>query len=237
MPVSPDVYQRAGVKADQLESELKRLQRWDAVQLPAEKFENMGAFGSNTMRFEQWLQFILIPTIRDIINTQGQFPEQSMLGTYAIRVFDGDADADTLFQLLHELDELIEGNAEPQAAQEPSRLAASDAVPPETISMGDTVIPPVLYALVAVLPQFEGADLESQLQTYDTFLAILSPVVRPEISRMLLDAAGRTTNETSRQRIKKAADSILNGGRAAEPYDHEEAMRKYREEHRKSYPS
>ena len=75
-----------------------------------------------------------------------------------------------------------------------------------------------------------------QFQTFDTFLSVLSPEVRPEISRLLLTAAGKSSNPSSRLRIEKAAMSIANGGRAAEPYNHEEAMRKYQEEFRKSYP-
>lgn len=99
-----------------------------------------------------------------------------------------------------------------------------------------TKLPEVVYALLGVLHQFEGEDLESQLQTYDTFLAICSPSVRPELSTLMKDAATRTENENSRIRIEEAAKSILEGGRAAAPYNHEEAMKKFMEEHKRNFP-
>lgn len=44
-------------KASEIETELKHINRWGDEPLPPEKFEDMGAFGSNTMTFEQWLQY------------------------------------------------------------------------------------------------------------------------------------------------------------------------------------
>ena len=44
------------------------------------------------------------------------------------------------------------------------------------MSPDSTAIPAVLFDLADVLPQFQGADLESQLQTYDIFLEMLSPL-------------------------------------------------------------
>ena len=50
-----DIYVLASAKAKEIEAELKRLNRWSAEPLPSGKLENMGAFSSNTMAFEQWL--------------------------------------------------------------------------------------------------------------------------------------------------------------------------------------
>ena len=89
-----DIYEAAARKADEIEAELKRLARWSLNPLPAEAFEDMGAFGSNTMSFENWLQFVLIPRIREIVKEQGNFPAGSNLAPYAIRYFDGDYASD-----------------------------------------------------------------------------------------------------------------------------------------------
>jgi len=105
-----DKYSLIDNKATEIESELKRINRWASTPLPPEKFENMGAFGSNTMTFEQWIQFILLQRIHQVIEAKGQFPSQSQVGTYAIRNYDGDSDADRLVQLLNELDDLITRN-------------------------------------------------------------------------------------------------------------------------------
>lgn len=231
---SPDLHTLIGAKATEIEEELKRLNRWQSDPLPAEKFENMGAFGSNTMTFEQWLQFILIPRIRQIVKDHDEFPSNSMLATYAVRVFDGDYEATRLQELLYDIDQLINSPANYTPRQEDKR---EKFVNPETVALGDTTIPEVIYTLAGLLPQFEGNDLESQLQTYDTFLSILSPSVRPAFVELLQKAAGLTSNPASKQRIEQAARSIGQGGRAAEPYNHEEAMRKYQEEHKKNYPA
>ena len=102
-----DKYSLIANKATEIEVELKRINRWTTAELPPEKFENMGAFGSNTMTFEQWIQFVLLQRIHQVIESKGQFPSQSQVGTYAIRNFDGDPDADNLVRLLNELDDLI----------------------------------------------------------------------------------------------------------------------------------
>ena len=90
---SPNIYSLAEKKSNEIEGELKRLNRWDDKPLPADKFKDMGAFGSNTMTFVQWLQFVLILRIRQIVSQGGDFPNNSMVGTYAIREFDGDHEA------------------------------------------------------------------------------------------------------------------------------------------------
>lgn len=93
------------------------------------------------------------------------------------------------------------------------------------------MVPSVLQQIAGVLPQFRGADLESQLQTFDIFLGILPEGARAVIARMLREAAGRTEDAVSRARIEEAAMAVAMGDRAAAPYDHEAAMREYRAQH------
>lgn len=109
--------------------------------------------------------------------------------------------------------------------------------PSDRVALGQTEIPSVLRSQADVLPQFAGEALESQLQTFDIFLAMLSPTARPEISAMLRRAAERTADAASAKRIMKAALDVSIGLRAAEPYDHEAAMRAYQEQHRKNFPN
>lgn len=109
--------------------------------------------------------------------------------------------------------------------------------PPDRIALGQMEIPPVLQLQADALPQFTGEALESQLQTFDMFLAILSPSVRPEVAAMLRRAAELTADAASAKRIMKAAPDVSIGLRAAERYDHEAAMRAYREQHRKNFPN
>ncbi|HEY0257748.1 MAG TPA: hypothetical protein VGC39_09925, partial [Candidatus Methylacidiphilales bacterium] len=77
--------------------------------------------------------------------------------------------------------------------------------PADRIEAGSGKIPDVLRTLAGVLPQFEGEGLESQLQTFDTFLEILSPSVRPQISSLLRKAASSAQVPSVRLRIQAAA--------------------------------
>jgi len=102
-----DLYQKAAEKIQAIEDELKALGRWQQEALPETAFENMGAFGANKMSFEQWLQFVLVPRVKEIIKEHGEFPSGSMVGTYSIREFDGDPEVGKLQQLLYEFDALF----------------------------------------------------------------------------------------------------------------------------------
>lgn len=228
MAEAPIRYEKVAAAAARIRVELKRLGRWRDQPLPEEAFRDMGAFGSKTMTYEQWIQFVLLPNIDTIIAGQADLPEESNLAVYGIRYFDGDPDAGPLIDLLNELDQIVNGTPAP------TELSPNPSAEYKPIIAGDE-LPPVVYTLMEVLPQFRGADLESQLQTFDTFLSMLTLSVRPEMAELLKSAAARTEDEVSRTRILKAAGDILLGGRAAEPYNHEEAMRKYREEFRKGY--
>jgi uncharacterized protein YqcC (DUF446 family) len=229
MPIDP--YEQALLLAYAIEEELKHLNRWSEKTLPNSTFENMGAFGMNTMAFEQWIQFVLLERLHDIIKTKGDFPKNSHLATYAVRNFDGDPEADKLQDLLSRLDTLIENINNPTST-------SSDHATPEKNSVTERVtydFPSVVYSLLEVLPQFTGADLESQLQTFDMFLQMSTPEAQKSFSKLLLKAAALTKDANAQFRIEEAARSVASGGRATQPYDHEQAMKEYREQHRKNY--
>jgi len=209
-----DLHAKASAITDALEAELRRLGRWAERRPPPEAFENMGAFGGRTMAFEQWIQFVLLERIREIVRTRAVFPSSSQVGVYAVRELDGDQDADELRSLLSTLDWIIEhrGESPPERALEPAPVPGDPNR--ETITLGDTTLPAVIHTLIGVLPQFEGEDLEDQLRTYDTFLHVLSPAVRPELSALLREAAAAAKDPASRARIERAAHDVAAGGHA-----------------------
>jgi len=100
-------YERVGEALDAIEAELKRLGRWSAQAPAPERFENMGAFGSRTMAFEQWLQWVLLPKAREIIEKRADFPTSSSVSVYAVRELDGDPEADGLLTALSNFDALF----------------------------------------------------------------------------------------------------------------------------------
>ncbi len=103
-----DLRGRARAAIDGIEAEMKRLGYWSDAPLPEAAYAFRRAFAQDTMSFGQWLQFVLIPRVHEIIEQRGEFPRASMVGAQAVREFDGDEHAETLIRLLNEFDRLIE---------------------------------------------------------------------------------------------------------------------------------
>ena len=60
------------------------------------------------MAFTEWLQFVLIPRVHSILETNGTFPKQSNVAAHAYREFDGmEQEYGDLCQLLSEFDALF----------------------------------------------------------------------------------------------------------------------------------
>ena len=107
MSENPPSYANVASKIAEIEQELRRMGAWQDKPLPEEAYRFQRPFGMDTMAFEQWLQFILIPRAQAIIESKGEFPPRSNLAVYAAREFDGRTDTDRLFYLLHEFDRLF----------------------------------------------------------------------------------------------------------------------------------
>ena len=102
-------YVQAGQKISEIEAEMKRIGYWSPDPLPEEAYDFREAFAMDTMAFSQWLQFILIPRVQEIIEHEESFPSESMVGAQAVREFDGDENASQLVTLLSEFDDLFRG--------------------------------------------------------------------------------------------------------------------------------
>lgn len=59
---------------NQLEGQLKREALWSAQSVSAEALNSQVPFAADAMSFEQWLQFIYLPRLRDIVQTQSRLP-------------------------------------------------------------------------------------------------------------------------------------------------------------------
>ncbi len=127
----PKLHERAEKLADEIEAELVRLGRWSAQRPPNEKFVDMGAFGMKTLAPEQWLQFVLLPRVREVVKEKGEFPESSNVAVWAMRNFDGDPDSDHLQSLLSDFDALFEGAAFDRDAPPSSDAAESPGPDPK----------------------------------------------------------------------------------------------------------
>ncbi len=102
-------------RIDEIEAELKRIGLWRNTPLDSPQYAFTKAFGMDTMSFSQWLQFIFIPRVREIVAQRGQFPSQSQVGAQAVREFDGYSEADHLVWLLNQFDALFDQPSAPHA--------------------------------------------------------------------------------------------------------------------------
>jgi uncharacterized protein YqcC (DUF446 family) len=97
--------------ADRIEAELRRLGAWSADRPDQETIDNGGAFGMNTLAFTQWLQWVLVPRLREVAAGTFPVPPSSQVAAHAVREFDGWHEASDLEGLLRELDHLVERGA------------------------------------------------------------------------------------------------------------------------------
>lgn len=104
------LHDRAADIIGQIEAEMKRTHMWQDRPLPPEAYQFQRAFAIDTMAYNQWLQFIFIPRVREIIAGKGQFPSVSHVGAQAVREFDGMDEATDLLNLLCQFDALFNRN-------------------------------------------------------------------------------------------------------------------------------
>ncbi|MCB9858205.1 MAG: YqcC family protein [Phycisphaerales bacterium] len=106
-PQSKDLYQAASEHADRIEAEMRRIGLWSEHPPGPEAFQFRRAFAGDTMAYNQWLQFVLIPRVRQIIANKEKFPGSSSTAAQAVREFDGRDDCDALISALAEFDRLF----------------------------------------------------------------------------------------------------------------------------------
>jgi uncharacterized protein YqcC (DUF446 family) len=95
-------------KIAQIEAEMRSIGMWSDVAPSADKFQSRVAFFGDTMSFDQWLQFVFLPRVHEVLDGKSPAPASSSVGAYAVREFDGMDAANRLTGLLSEFDRLIE---------------------------------------------------------------------------------------------------------------------------------
>jgi uncharacterized protein YqcC (DUF446 family) len=103
--------------ADRIEAEMRRLGAWSADRPAQATIDEGGAFGMNTMAFTQWLQWVLVPRLREVADGSFPVPPSSQVAAHAVREFDGWHEVSDLEALLRELDDLVEAEAGGQGGQ------------------------------------------------------------------------------------------------------------------------
>jgi uncharacterized protein YqcC (DUF446 family) len=145
--VESTVHERAASLADRIAAELRRLGRWASDPLDPARLVGMGAFGMNTLAAEEWIQFVLVPRLRELVAARGELPRESQTSAWAARQFEGDPAADPLVELLRELDGLAEHAA---ASAVVGAAAAGDLARVEQlVAAGNVITPAALLGAIS----------------------------------------------------------------------------------------
>jgi uncharacterized protein YqcC (DUF446 family) len=103
---APDTRAVAERLADVVQS-MKDAAVWETPRPPASAFEDMGAFGMNTMPFTCWLRWVFIPNVERLIASDGPWPRSSQVSAQAYREGDTDAVVRSLVPALAAFDALF----------------------------------------------------------------------------------------------------------------------------------
>jgi len=94
-----------------LEAELRQLDLWSDTPPAAEALVSEQPFAMDTLEFEEWLQFIFLPTIYGVLEDSAALPAQCAIAPMAEEVLGRRAlPIDALVRSLKSLDKLITEN-------------------------------------------------------------------------------------------------------------------------------
>ncbi|HVY44916.1 MAG TPA: YqcC family protein, partial [Minicystis sp.] len=72
-------------RLDAVVAAMKQSGAWDVARPEEAAFVDMGAFGTKTMAFEQWLRWVFVPSIEARLGAGGPWPNESHVAAQAAR--------------------------------------------------------------------------------------------------------------------------------------------------------
>lgn len=105
-----NIYEKLLQKVNEIEEEMKRIKFWSDTMIQINPKDCTEAFCADKLTFEQWLQFVFIPNIRQIISEKGKLPDDGQLGLKAMREYSYmsvEPKSSNLVNLLRAFDQLI----------------------------------------------------------------------------------------------------------------------------------
>ena len=94
-----------------IECELRKLHVWEQSRPPREALESEQPFSIDTLKFPQWLQFIFIPKIRTIVESEQTLPAKCEISPMAEEYFrDSQLPTTQLLTTLRKIDQIITNN-------------------------------------------------------------------------------------------------------------------------------
>lgn len=102
------LYSRVADRLLAIEVELRTLQLWEAESPSEEALASTEPFCIDTLRFSQWLQFILLPRMQTLIEAGAPLPQNSQIAPMAEEALkDMDGDIRRLLAELEAFDRLL----------------------------------------------------------------------------------------------------------------------------------
>jgi len=91
-----------------LEAALRQLDLWSATPPSQEALSSEQPFALDALEFEEWLQFIFLPTLYEVLESGGSLPERCAIAPMAEETVGKSAlPTEALISTLRELDRLI----------------------------------------------------------------------------------------------------------------------------------
>jgi uncharacterized protein YqcC (DUF446 family) len=107
-----------------IESELRRLALWEETRPSADRLASDQPFAMDTLTLPQWLQFIFLPTMYELLESERPLPEKCGIAPMAEEFFRGsDVALDGLLSALEAVDQLLSGETLDYSIK--SKLSAS----------------------------------------------------------------------------------------------------------------
>ena len=89
----------------EIETELAKLGLWDVPEPEANAFESVSPFFLDTMELHEWLRYVLIKKLRDLMAASGKLPEKAEIFPYAYEFYHEDRSRYLgLLRSIHRLD-------------------------------------------------------------------------------------------------------------------------------------
>lgn len=106
--MTPGKYQQAAELLFEVEIQLRQLNYWQDAAPSVEALSSELPFSHDTLTFPQWLQFIFLPRMRELIACEAPLPTACAIAPYAEEYFKrGNANVQTLLAHLIEIDTLL----------------------------------------------------------------------------------------------------------------------------------
>ena len=86
---------------------MRAANEWESAPPPARLLESREPFCYDTLTFTQWMQWLMIPRMRRILDEDVELPQSSAILPYAEEFVHGGQHARQLLELIGRFDELI----------------------------------------------------------------------------------------------------------------------------------